>query len=134
MAKRYHPDIFDNGLREISDNTGMFIAVTQGVPNALSEVTNALGTADGRRVSSQISLSAPDATLGDGDAGARRVAIASKSGTVAVSVTENMDLWLVIYDDTRILVVNDETSNQPLTEGNLITLPAFDCEIAQPAS
>lgn len=126
MANQYlHPDVFDDGLKVISDNAAMKIVVTAGVPASLAEATAAVGDGAGKRVSSVIDLPAADAVLGDGDVSGRKVAIPSKSGTVAVSTVGSEDLLMVIYDGTRILAINDETSNQQLTEGNPIALPAF---------
>ena len=126
MANQYlHPDVFDDGLKTISDNANMKIVVCAGVPASVAEASDALGEGSGKRVSSIIDLPAADATLGD-TTGGRKVGVASKSGTVAVAVADETNQLVVIYDTTRILAINDETKNQALTLNNPITIPAFD--------
>ena len=126
MATQYlHPDVYDDGLKTISDNAGMSIVVCAGAPATRQEAVDAVGTGDGKRVSDVISLPAADATLAAATGG-RKVTIASKTGEVAVSTAGTEDLHLVIYDGTRLLAVTDETSDQQLTLGNPITLPTFD--------
>ena len=130
MANQYlHPDVFDDGLKVISDNSAMKIVVCAGVPASRQEAVDAVGTGSGKRVSSIIDLDAADAVLG-AHTGGRKVAIASKSGTAAVTTAGTEDLLIVIYDGTRILAINDETSDQQLTEDNPITLPTFDIALA----
>ena len=129
MANQYlHPDVFDDGLKTISDNATMKLVVCAGVPASRQEAVDAVGTGSGKRVSSIIDLPASDATLGNATGG-RKVTIASKSGTVAVEVAAATDQLVVIYDDTRILAINDETKNQALTADNPIVIPAFDIPI-----
>jgi hypothetical protein len=129
MPKSYHPDILDNGLKVISDNANLSMVVTAGAPATREEATTLHPT--GKRVSNVIAVALNEAVLGDGTAGARKVTIASKNGTVAASVV-GADLHIAIYDGSRLLVVNDESSNQPLSLNNPITIPSFDIAINQP--
>ena len=126
MATQYlHPDVYDDGLKVISENAGMSIVVTAGAPASRAEALDPVGTGTGKRVSDVIALPASDATLGAATGG-RKVAIASKTGEVAVGTAGSENLHLAIYDGTRLLAVTDETSDQQLTLGNPITLPTFD--------
>lgn len=130
MAQTLHSDVFDNGLTTITDNAGMTIVITAGVPATRQEAVDLHPT--GKRVSSAIALPAADAILENGAAGgSRRARIVEKSGTVAASVT-GQDLHIAIYDGTRLLVVNDETSDQALTLSNPITIPTFNITFNQP--
>lgn len=135
MATQYlHPDVYDNGLTEISDNAAMSVVVCAGAPASRAEATDLVGVGTGKRVSNVIALPAADATLGAATGG-RKVAIASKSGEVAYTTAGTEDLHIAIYDGTRLLAVTDETSDQQLTLGNPLVLPAFDISIVtqQPA-
>ena len=127
MATYLHPDIFDNGLSELSSGTGMSIVVCDGAPTTREEASNLL-SGDGFRVSDEITLDAEDVTLESIDDG-RQAAIAEQTGSVEEDSTEDPDLWVAIYDGSRLLVVTDETSDQSLTTGNPLTIPAFNVAI-----
>ena len=127
MAKYLHPDIFDDGLTEISSNTSMSIVVCDGAPTTRDEASNLL-SGDGFRVSDEITLDAADVTL-ESITNGRQAAVAQQDGDVAEDTTETPELWVAIYDDTRLLVVTDETSDQSLTADNPLTIPAFNVSI-----
>ena len=128
MATYLHPDIFDNGLTELSSGTDMSIVVCDGAPTTRDEASTLL-SGDGYRVSDEITLDADDVTLESVTDG-RQATIAEQTGSVAEDTTDTPELWVAIYDDTRLLVVTDETSDQSLTEGNPLTIPAFNVSIA----
>lgn len=127
MAKYLHPDIFDNGLTELSSGTGMTIVVCDGAPTNLTEASNLL-SGTGFRVSNEATLDAADVTL-ESITNGRQAAVAAQSVSAAENSTATPDLWVAIYDGTRLLVVTDETSDQELTAGNPITIPAFNIPI-----
>ena len=127
MATYLHPDIFDNGLTELSSGTGMSIVVCDGAPTTRDEASNLL-SGDGFRVSDEITLDAEDVTL-ESITDGRQAAIAEQTGNVEEDSTDSPELWVAIYDDSRLLVVTDETSDQSLTAGNPLTIPAFNVSI-----
>ena len=127
MATYLHPDIFDNGLSELSSGTGMSIVVCDGAPTTRDEASTLL-SGDGFRVSNEVSLDAEDITL-ESITDGRQAAIAEQTGDVAEDTTETPELWVAIYDDSRLLVVTDETSDQSLTADNPLTSPAFNVSI-----
>ena len=127
MATYLHPDIFDNGLTELSSGTSMSIVVCDGAPTTRDEASNMLSDT-GFRVSNEIALDAEDITL-ESITDGRQAAIAEQTGNVKEDSTDTPELWVAIYDDTRLLVVTDETSDQPLTADNPLTIPAFNVSI-----
>ena len=127
MATYLHPDIFDNGLTELSENAGMTIVVCDGAPTTRDEASNLL-SGTGFRVSNEITLDAENITL-ESITDGRQAAIAEQTGSVEEDSTEDPELWVAIYDDSRLLVVTDETSDQSLTAGNPLTIPAFNVAI-----
>ena len=127
MATYLHPDIFDNGLSELSSGTSMSIVVCDGAPTNLTEASNLL-SGDGFRVSNEVSLDAEGITL-ESITNGRQAAVAEQTGSVEEDSTETPELWVAIYDDSRLLVVTDETSDQSLTADNPLTIPAFNVSI-----
>jgi hypothetical protein len=125
--KSYHPDIFDDGLSVLAGNANLKQVVTAGVPATVTEASTAYPS--GKRVSSVIDNGSLSIT--DGTGGTRKINTGAKSGAVAVTVSGE-DLHVVLYDDTRVLVVNDELSDQALTEGNPISIPSFSIGFGQP--
>ena len=127
MATYLHPDIFDSGLSELSSGTDMNIVVCDGAPTTRDEASNLL-SGTGFRVSNEVSLDAADVTL-ESITNGRQAAVAQQDGSVAEDTTATPELWVAIYDGSRLLVVTDETSDQSLTAGNPLTIPAFNVSI-----
>ena len=127
MATYLHPDIFDNGLTELSSGTGMSIVVCDGAPTTRDEASNLL-SGTGFRVSNEVSLDAEGITL-ESITNGRQAAVAEQTGSVEEDSTETPELWVAIYDGSRLLVVTDETSDQSLTADNPMTIPAFNVSI-----
>lgn len=131
MALYLHTDVLDNGLSELTAAT-LKMAVCQGSPTTLSEASDLLSGA-GMRVSNEISVAGADVTLGQGTtAKERRVTIDPQTGSVAEDVSTTPDLWVAVYDGTRLLVVTDEVTDQALTAGNPLNIPEARVTFVQP--
>jgi len=132
MSLYLHPDILDNGLSTLSDAASLTMSVCQGAPTTRAEASGLLSGA-GNRVSNEITVAGADVALGNGaTAQQRRVTIDPQTGTVAESVSASPDLWVAVYDGTRLLMVTDEVTDQTLTAGNPITIPETRVTFVQP--
>ena len=129
MAKIYHPDILDNGLSELAGRSDLNYVVTAGVPASVAEASGVYPT--GKRVSDVVVMASM--SIADGASGSRQVATGNQALEVAVDVSDE-DLHICIYDATRVLVVNDELTDQALTEGNPLSAPSFTIGLGQPAA
>ena len=130
MANQYlHPDVYDNGLVTLSENSNMSIVLTAEAPSSRQEAVDLLGTGSGKRISTVISLPSASVTLGN-ISGGRRAQIGSSVGNAAVTTTGSENIFVAIYDNSRLLVITEESSNQQMTEGNPITIPIFNVNIS----
>lgn len=129
MPKYLHPDVLDNGLQEILDQTAgnvdmlLIDSYTQGQSYATVD-SNKLAT---------INLAGGDFTLENDGTYGRRLRVAEKTGSASSSAA-SPDLHIAIVDvtNTTVLAVTDETSDQAITSGNPITVPTFNIVMNQP--
>lgn len=133
MAKFVHTDIYDNGLSVLSGAGSLTMSLCQGAPTSLSDA-NTLASGGGNRVSDEITVAGSDVTLGDGSpTDSRQVTIAAQQGTVQEDVQSSPDLWVAVYDGSRLLLVTDETTDQPLTSGNTLQFGEMTLTWEQPS-
>ena len=127
MPRWYHPNTLDNGLNVIVNNTTQ-VHVIKNYALADSYATvlaNSVGNA---------ALAGGDKVLGDSATG-RQVTTASKSTTVTGDTLVTDDLHIALLDtvNLRVDAVTDETTDQVLTTGNPLTIPAVNWKSDQPA-
>ena len=93
----------------------------------------AYATVDANKVMT-IDMAGGDLSLANFGTYGRQLDVAEKSGSASASAT-SPDLHVAIVDvtNTKVLAVTDETSDQDITNGNPITVPAFAIKIGQPA-
>lgn len=138
-TKRLHADLRDNGLQELIDVAtagNLRLAVCEGDPATYADASSTL------RVTDAVTVAVGDLTLQNigaesGDFAGREVAVAAKSDVNVTTTTgATPDLTVVLYDvlGSRLLVVNEETSNQALTSGNTVNIPTFDVRITSTVS
>lgn len=117
----------DNGLVSISGATTNLV-VCQTQPLTLNDCTSLSGSG-GKRISSIVPI-VGEMVISDGDnVGSRKVTIPSKEFTDGVLVGVNAvgaDLWLAVYDGTRILLKTDTLINRELPQGATMVTPPFD--------
>lgn len=130
MAKSLHNDVFDSGLEQLKNSSGLTLVLTVGVPADRTAAATLYPT--GTRASNAVSLSPTDCIIGDRTGGGREIVFAAKSGTSAIDLSAGSDLHAAIYDDTRLLLVTDEQSDQALTNGNTIDFPSFKTGATDP--
>jgi hypothetical protein len=124
MAKTLHNDVLDALLAEIAKGT--IITICSAQPTTRTEAVTTYALAD-------VTVTAGDGngdfTIGDGDTSGRKVAVTEQADiTVDSSGTAT---YIAICDATRLLAVTTCTS-QVLTAANLVTIPTFKVEVADP--
>lgn len=134
-TKQLHTNIRDNGLSEVvaaCDAGQLAVAVCEGQPADYSDV-NLLKSGGGTRLSDIQAYAAADDTLQNigvetGIFAGREVVLAAKAGVnVAEDSVASPDLVAAIIDTTNslLLAVVEETSDQALTAGNTVDIPAI---------
>ena len=127
MPKWYNPNTLDNGLNAIVSNSNQVHVIKNYT------LADTYATVIGNSVANA-ALAGGDKVLGDA-ANGRQVAVASKSTTVTgdTIVTDDLHIALIDTVNSRVDAVTDETTDQELTTGNPITIPAINWIINQPA-
>jgi hypothetical protein len=127
MAKWYHPDVLDNGLNRIKSNAER-VAVIKNYAEA-----DSYATVIGNIVAAAATVSV-DYTLGNQGTNGRQLAAPAKSPAASASSAGGDNLHIAYLDDTnsKVLAVTDETSDQVITTGNTINIPALNLKMNQP--
>lgn len=127
MTKYAHADVLDGGLNAIKTVAIRLLVLknyTAGQSYA-TVLTNAICT---------ITVANADFTLSGADAAARVLTTAAKSGTASGSSTGGDDLHFAFTDNvSKVLWVTDETTNQVVTSGNPVNVPALTYTNPQPS-
>lgn len=126
MGKSVHNDVLDAALSYISGNADG-ISVCETEPTSYAEATTNKGGGGNKLAATTPSFTGP----ADGDTSGRKVTSDQKTG-VSVDVTGDADhVALTDSGNTKLLYVTTCTQ-QTLTSGNTVTIPAWDIEIADP--
>lgn len=123
MAKAIVDAVYDAALAKLA--TGTRMVVCSGEPAnfagiaavALADVTLTAGDGNG------------DWTIANGDTNGRKVTCAQQS---AIPIDSSGTATHVSFDDGSILLAVTTCTSQALTSGGTVTVPAIDCEIADP--
>lgn len=125
MAKWVRSGVLDDGLNDIKNNATKMILVsaysagdayTTVVANSLAEAT----------------MTGTDFTLAS-SGNNRTLTTTSKSATATATASGTPDLHVVFTNGSNAVIwATDETSNQPITTGNVITFPAIVYTSNQP--
>ena len=119
MSRYAHPDVLDNGIAYIKANCNKVI---------LTDVYSSVyATVNGSAKVAEAGLVTGDFTLSGADGAARvlTAALTGKSGgnaLKAVADGTNMHLAFVDTAASKVLYVIEESSNQPITSGNPISI------------
>ena len=114
-----HNDIRNKGLNEftaVATAGNLKVAICKTEPTILSQVT-ALDGAGGKRVTTELTYDAGDVSVADKAGGGREAIFASKVASGAVSTNQGEDLYIAIYDATRLLYVGNEPSDSAINNG-----------------
>jgi len=119
MTKYAHPDVLDNGPKYIKDNCNKVILIT-----AYSSV---YATVNGANKIAEAALVTGDFAIAGAD-GAARVLTATLTGKSMGNALQGladgtgMHLAFVDTANSKVLYVTDESSDQPITNGNPVQL------------
>lgn len=124
MAKWVHADVLDNGLNGIKNNAiRMLLVSAYTAGDSLATVnTNTLAS---------VTVTGTDFTLSS--SGSNRVCTTAAKTATASATAASPDLHIVFTNNVdKVLWATDETSNQPITSGNVINFPAVTYTSNQP--
>jgi len=132
MAKFMNTDLMDFGLDRIRAKRAAGNTITLRLITAYTQ-GDAYATVDGNSILS-IPLEVGDLALGNQGTLGRQVQIAAKSGTASGSSQAADDLHFAVLDDTesKVLAATDETTDQVITAGNQVHVPAHAYKYSQP--
>lgn len=127
MSKYHHPDVLDNGPALIKTSTER-VALIKAYA-----VGDSYATVTGNIVAAAATTST-DFTLADQGTLGRKVTSTAKAPTATAASLVTDDLHFALLDDTnsKVLSVTDETSNQVVTIGNTVNIPALTFNFNQP--
>lgn len=126
MAKWARSGVLDNGLNDIKNNATvmMLISAYSAGDSYATVVANNLAEA---------SMTGTDFTLGSSGSNRTLTTAAGKSATATASASGTPDLHIAFTDGSaNVIWVTDETTNQPITSGNVINFPQLVYTSNQP--
>lgn len=126
MAKWARSGVLDNGLNDIKNNATvmMLISAYSAGDSYATVVANNLAEA---------SMTGTDFTLGSSGSSRTLTTAAGKSATATASASGTPDLHIAFTDGSaNVIWVTDETTNQPITSGNVINFPQLVYTSNQP--
>ena len=119
MAKWVRSGVLDNGLNDIKNNATKMLLISAYT------LGDSYATVYGNRLNAGVTMVAGDFVLSS--SGNNRLLTATTNGktdTATASATGTPDLHIAFTDGTaNVIWVTDETSNQPITNGNTINFP-----------
>lgn len=121
MAKSLNDVVLDALLDKVA--TGTILTVCSQEPTTRTQAVTTYKLAD-------VVIDAGDFTKANGDVSGRKVTIGQQAD-VAVD-SDGTATHIAICDGSTLLAVTTCTS-QALTNGNTVTVPAFDIEVSDPA-
>ena len=128
MTTVIHTDVIDNGLSELI-GAAFNIVICQTEPLTLADCTT------NKRVTGVVVIGSSEITLVNGaNAQSRKIVVPAKTfqDDVTTEVLVGVaDLWLAIYDGTRMLLKSDEITNRELLVGSTVLTPLFEYEARQ---
>lgn len=124
MAKSVHNEVLDESLNHLKNNVDKMVVCSQQ-PTSYTEANDSYALAD-------VSMTASDFTIADGDTSGRKVTVAQKSGVTVDDTGTGNHVALLDASASKLLYVTTSTS-QSLTSGNTMTFESFDIEIRDPS-
>jgi uncharacterized FlaG/YvyC family protein len=127
MSKYFHPDVLDNGLALIKTNAQRVALIKNYTANdSYATVTDNIVAA--------AATTSTDFTLADQGTLGRKVTSTAKSPTATAASIVGDNLHFALLDDTnsKVLAVTDENTDQVITVGNPINIPALTFNFNQP--
>lgn len=127
MAKHHHVDVLEAAITLIKSNTERVVLISNyAVGDLYATVTGNIIAAAG--------VTSTDFTLGDQGVLGRKITSNALTATAIASSIVTDDLHFALLDDanSRVLAVTDESSNQVVTAGNVVNIPALTFNFNQP--
>lgn len=128
MSLYLHTDVLDNGLSELAGGT-LTAVVCQGAPSDRTAAAT-LASSGGNRVSDALAVTVSALEPG-ANANSRQVRSPQVDG-VAQQAVSGGDLWVALYDATRLLVVTDDISDADFADGATLRIPEVVIGFSQP--
>lgn len=130
MTMLLHTDVLENGLSVLS-GASLSVVLCQTRPTTRTEAATTV-TGGGKRISE---ISAITATLQQGANAHSRQILLPETNTAAVESVGagSADLWVAVYDGTRLLAISDTVQNTEVTASGAIRIPEWQINFAQPA-
>ena len=120
MAKTVHNDVLDAALGVVAASTRL--TVCSDAPSSFAGIASV--------ALAEATLTSGDFTIDDGDVSGRKVTVGAQSD---LEVDASGTATHIALDDGETLLYVTECASQVLTEGNTVSVPAWDIEIADPS-
>lgn len=127
MGKTVNDDALDAMLDYIADN-GDKLTVCSTEPTTYTEATSTYKLADTTLTKGEGN---GDYTISDGDASGRKLTVAEQANIDVDTSGDAQHIAICDSVNSKLLYVTTCTS-QALTQGNQVTVPAWDIEVADP--
>lgn len=126
MAKYSHADVLDGGLLAIKNNAIRLLVLKAYAAG------DSYATVVGNAVCT-ITVASADFALSGADAAPRVLTTTAKSGTASANSGASPNLHFAFTDNvSKVLWVTDETTDQVVTSGNPVNVPALTYTNPQP--
>ena len=124
MAKYVNPNVLNNGLTHITSNANQMVLIPNYADNYSTINSSKLCT---------ITMVPGDFTLRAYQTDEREIEVATKSTTADVGApSPDLHVALLNSSQSEVLTVANETSNQPISQGNEVVFPAWIIRAKQP--
>lgn len=126
MPKYAHPDVLDGGLSHIKANAAKMLLISAYA------VADSYATVIGNKLA-EVAMAPEDFAITS--TGNNRVLTTAAGKTAAATATAggSPDLHIAFTNGVdKVLWVTDETSNQPITAGNVVNFPSLTYTSNQP--
>lgn len=124
MAKFAHQDVLDGGLLAIKNGATKLLLISAYTPGDSYATVVAAKLAEATMTAADFTISSSGAN--------RQVTSATKSATLTAGTAGATAHFAFTDGSGKVLWVTDETSDQPLTQGNTVNFPALVYTSNQP--
>jgi len=128
MAKLVHDNVLDAALQYLEDNVD-FISVCEGAPTTYEHAHSNKGTGAGKVLASSATPTFTGPANGDG--GGRKTTV-DEEAAMTVDISGTADHIALCDVGSTLLLYVTTCTEQVLTAGNTVTIPAWDIEIGDP--
>jgi len=123
--------MLDAALQYLEDNADR-ISVCEGAPTTYEHATSTKGTATGKKLAMSTTPTFTGPAAGDGGGSSRKTAVDAEP-TITIDASGTADHVALSKSGTSALLYVTECTENALTAGNTVSIPAWDIEIGSPA-